>query len=311
MNITLRQLDYFVTVADAGSITAAAQRLYLSASAVSTTVTELENTLGVRLFTRHARGLSLTGEGRTVLGRARALLREAEDLEVNATSLGTDVSGTLTVGCYSTIAPLLLPRIIAEFADRYPELTIQFTEGSRSELLEGFAQGRFDLLVVYDYPFKDDLPDRGTLLPLGAFPPYVLLPETHELAGTGPVALADLASDPLILFDLEPADQYFLSLFRTEGAEPQVRYRTGDFEVIRGLVSRGLGYSLLTQRTLHPVSYEGISYVAAELACDHGPLDVVSLVPTASRVTERTKAFVDAARKILGDPIRYANNEQD
>ena len=235
-------------------------------------------------------------------------MREAEDLEVNATSLGTDVSGTLTVGCYSTIAPLLLPRIIAEFADQYPELTIQFTEGSRSELLEGFAQGRFDLLVVYDYPFKDDLPDRGTLLPLGAFPPYVLLPETHELAGTGPVALAELASDPLILFDLEPADQYFLSLFRTEGAEPQVQYRTGDFEVIRGLVSRGLGYSLLTQRTRHPVSYEGISYVAAELACDHGPLDVVSLIPTTSRVTERTKAFVDAARKILSDPVRYPND---
>ncbi|WP_414122144.1 LysR family transcriptional regulator [Corynebacterium nuruki] len=307
MTITLRQLDYFVAVADAGSITAAAQRLYLSASAVSTTVTELESTLGVRLFTRHARGLSLTGEGRTVLGRARSLLREAEDLEHNATALGSAVSGTLTVGCYSTIAPLLLPRIIAEFAERFPDLTVRFAEGSRSELLEGFALGRFDLLVVYDYPFKDDLPDRGTLLPLGAFPPYVLLPDAHRLAGTGPVALADLAEDPLILFDLEPADQYFLSLFGAEGVEPDVRYRTGDFEVIRGLVARGLGYSLLTQRTLQPVSYEGISYVPAELACDHGPLNVVALVPSASRLTERSQAFVGAARDILADPVRYPN----
>lgn len=307
MTITLRQLDYFVAVADAGSVTAAAQHLYLSASAVSTAVTELESLLGIRLFTRHARGLSLTGEGRTVLSRARALLREAEDLEANAASLGNEVSGTLTVGCYSTIAPLLLPRIIADVAGRFPDLTVQFAEGSRSELLEGFALGRFDLLVVYDYPFKDDLPDRGTLLPLGAFPPYVLLPDSHRLAGTGAVALTELAADPLILFDLEPADQYFLSLFRAEGVEPTVSYRTGDFEVIRGLVARGLGYSLLTQRTLPSVSYEGISYTPAELACDHGPLDVVALVPSASRLTERAQAFVDVARGILADPVRYPN----
>ncbi|MDN6259694.1 MAG: LysR family transcriptional regulator, partial [Corynebacterium sp.] len=71
------------------------------------------------------------------------------------------------------------------------------------------------------------------------------------------------------------------------------------------------GYSLLTQRTLHPVSYEGISYKPAELSCDHGPLDVVSLVPTASRVTERTKAFVDAARSILTYPVRYPNDGHD
>lgn len=307
MNITLRQLEYFAAVADAGSITAAAQLLYLSPSAISTSVGELEGVLGVKLFTRHARGLSLTGEGRTVLGRARTLLRDAGDLESSAGSLAGDLSGTLSVGCYSTIAPLLLPQVIADFAERYPDLTVDFAEGSRGELLEGFTTGKFDLLVVYDYPFKDDLPARGTPLPLGAFPPYVLLPPDHQLVGTGDVALSDLAEEPLVLFDLEPADQYFLSILREEGVTPDVRYRTGDFEVIRGLVSRGLGYSLLTQRTRHSVSYEGTGYVAAELADLHVPLDVVALVPTASRLTRRAQSFINAARDVLADVVRYDN----
>lgn len=307
MNITLRQLEYFAAVADAGSITSAAQLLYLSPSAVSAAVGELEGTLGVKLFTRHARGLSITGEGRNVLSRARAILRDAGDLVAGAGALANDLSGTLSVGCYSTIAPLLLPTVIADFAEHYPDLTVNFAEGSRGELLEGFATGRFDLLVIYDYPFKDDLPDHGTLLPLGAFPPYVLLPPDHHLAGTGDISLADLAADPLILFDLEPADQYFLSILREEGVIPDVRHRTGDFEVIRGLVSRGLGYSLLTQRTRQAVSYEGSGYVAAELAEPHVPLDVVALVPSASRLTARAQAFVDSARGVLADVVRYDN----
>ena len=308
MNITLRQLEYFTAVADAGSITAAAQLLFLSPSAVSTAVGELEGTLGVKLFTRHARGLSITGEGRTVLARTRGILRDAADLVTGAGALASDLRGTLSVGCYSTIAPLLLPPVIAQFAEHHPELTVDFAEGSRNELLDGFTTGKFDLLVLYDYPFIDDLPDRGTLLPLGALPPYALLPPDHRLAGTGPVSLRDLARDPLILFNLEPADRYFLSLFHEEGVTPDVRHRTGDFEVIRGLVSRGLGYSLLTQRTRQSVSYEGTGYVAAELAESHVPLDVVALVPAASRLTARAQAFVDAAHGVLADVIRYDNN---
>ena len=303
----LRQLEYFAAVADAGSVTAAAQQLFLSASAVSTAVGELEGTLAVKLFTRHSRGLSLTGEGRAVLRHARGLLRDAANLERLSHAMGSELSGALSVGCYSTIAPLLLPPLIAQFAEDYPDLTINFTEGSRSELLDGFSTGKFDLLVVYDYPFKDDLPDLGTPFPIGALPPYVLLPPHHPLVGTGAVSLKDLAGDPFILFDLEPADQYFLSILDEEGVSPKVEYRTGDFEVIRGLVSRGLGYSLLTQRTRQLISYEGTDYAAAELTESHAPLSAVVLAPADMRLTARAEAFIRSARDVLANAVRYDN----
>ncbi|WGW11554.1 LysR family transcriptional regulator [Saxibacter everestensis] len=305
MIITLRQLEYFAMVADQGTVTAAAQQLYLSQSAVSNAIADLERLLDVKLFVRHARGLSLTREGRAVLSQAQFLLRDAADLERNAAILGDDLSGTLSVGCYSTIAPLLLPRVVADFATKHPGVDVQFAEGSRSELLEDLTLGRYDVLVLYDYRFKDDLSEIGQSTPLGSIPPYALLPPEHRLTGCGPVALADLAADPLILFGLEPADQYFLSLFELEGLTPNVRYRTGNYEVLRGLVARGVGYSLLTQRTRQTTSYEGLAYSAAELEGNYEPLGVIAVTPSRHRLTRRVDAFVNSATAVFAEAPTY------
>lgn len=303
--ITLRQLEYFAAVAEQGTVTAAAQRLYLSQSAVSNAITDLERLLDVKLFVRHPRGLSLTREGRAVLSQARFLLRDAADLERNAAKLGDDPSGALNIGCYSTIAPLLLPRIVADFATKHPNVDVRFTEGSRSELLDDLSLGRHDVLVLYDYRFKDDLSEIGQSTPLGSIPPYALLPPEHRLAGCGHVALAELVNDPLILFGLEPADQYFLSLFELDGLTPNVRYRTGNYEVLRGLVARGVGYSLLTQRTRQTTSYEGLAYSAAELKGDHEPLDVIAVTPDRHRHTRRVDAFITSAMAVFAEAPIY------
>lgn len=305
MVITLRQLEYFETVAEHGTVTAAAQHLFMSQSAVSNAIADLERQLGVKLFVRHARGLSLTREGQAVLGRSRHLLREAADLEANAAKLRDDMSGPLNIGCYSTIAPLLIPRIVADFAERYPDVRVRFEEGSRSELLQGMTLGAHDVIVLYDYRFKDDLSEIGHSTQLGSIPPYALLPPGHRLAGRGVVALADLAADPFILFGLEPADQYFLSLFASEGLSPDVRHRTGNYEVLRGLVARGVGYSLLTQRTRQTTSYEGIAYSAAELDGDYAPLGVVAVIPSRHRMTRKLDAFVTSARAVFDEAPAY------
>lgn len=308
MSVSLRQLEYFITVAEAGTVTGAAARLYLSQSAVSNAINDLEQRLGVYLFVRHPRGLTLTKDGAAVLGPARALLRDAEDLERNAALLGTEITGTLTIGCYSTIAPLLLPRVLAEFATRHPQVRVEFAEGSRSELLHGLTLGRFDTLVLYDYRFKDDLDDLGSCHPLGSMRPYVLLPPGHELVGTGDVDLPRLADDPFLLFGLEPADEYFLSILEHAGVTPNVRFRTGNYEVLRGLVARGMGYSLLSQRAWQSTSHEGLGYHPAEVAGYHLPLDVVALTPGTRRPPRRVEAFLDIARDAFEASPGYPNS---
>lgn len=300
INVTLRQLDYLRAVGDHGTVTAAAQALHLSQSAVSTAIADLERTLKVTLFVRHSRGLSLTRDGQAVLAEARRLLRDAESLERGAAALRAGLSGTIHIGCYSTIAPLLLPRIVTEFSQSYPELTLTFSEGSRSVLLRELSRGESDVAVLYHYRFGKQLEELGhAVTPLTAVAPHVLLPADHLLAGEQAVDLAQLVDEPLILFDLEPGGEYFLSLFEAQSLTPNVRFRTPNSELVRCLVARGAGYALLSQRPRTRVSHEGLPYVTKPLVHGDRGLEVVAVTSGGRSRSRRVAAFLEMAATTL------------
>ncbi|GAA1131291.1 LysR family transcriptional regulator [Citricoccus alkalitolerans] len=305
MTITFRQLEHFAAVAELGTVTAAAQHLHLSQSAVSTAVSDLEKALKVQLFIRQARGLVLTRDGQSILAHARQLLRDVDNLERNAGRLGQELTGTLHIGCYATIAPVLMPRLVAEFAESHPAIDIRFSEGSRSDLLRQLMKGECDVAVMYDYRFGDQLTEVGDVVPLGSVRPYALLPAEHPRATAGEVSLADLAQEPFILFDLEPASEYFLSLFSAAGLTPTVRFRTASFEVLRGLVAQGLGCSLLSQRASHMASLEGLDYAAVELDGSPEALDIVAVMPGNGNHSRRVQLFLRQAAEVLSTSPRY------
>ena len=110
---TLRQLQYFVAAAEAGTITEAAAAMHLSQSAMSTALGDLEKAFQVQLLVRHhARGISLTPAGRELLVASRQLLAQAADLLGAAEGLGTSLTGTVHIGCFSVPAPYLLPELL-------------------------------------------------------------------------------------------------------------------------------------------------------------------------------------------------------
>lgn len=301
--VTLRQLEYFVAAAETGSVTAAAARVFLSQSAVSTALADLEENLKVQLFLRHARGLTLTTVGRTILSDARRLLREAEELENSAEEFTGTLSGRLTVGCYTTLAPLLLPRVIDAYLRAYPTVDLNFIVGSHAELRGRLHDGTCDVALLYDYDFATELFTPGLdKVPLQSIPPYVLLPADHVLAVEEHVALADLAPLPLILFDLPPGGEYFKSLFTARGLTPVVRFRTTEFELVRALVARGLGYSILTQHTDIDVSYENRPIATRPLADEQRGLAVVAAHLGGATLTRRARAFLQTCEQALGPP---------
>lgn len=299
-SITLRQLAYFAVVAEEGSLTAAADQIHLSQSALSTAVSELERQLDVQLFIRHARGLSLTRDGERVLAEARALLGDADALQRNARRLQHELTGSIAVGCYPTILSSLLPRVIAEFTTQHPRVSLEIKEGHQDDLLTWLSTGRLDLAIAYDYHLDRELADRGfSSTVLARIPPYLLLPPGHRFAGRESVGLAELIDDPMILLDTPPSADYFRSLFTRVGTEPNVAFRSSSYDSVRGLVAHGLGYSLLTQRAPRPVAADGAPYVALELADDVPALEVAAIVPAGRRLSRRVRAFIDAAQKDL------------
>ena len=150
MRFTLRQLQYFVAAAEAGSVTDAAQNIPVAQSSVSAAITQLEAALGVQLLIRHhAQGISPTAEGRQFLDRARALLRDADELERFASELTAELSGTLHLGCLVTLAPLVTPRLGQGFRERHPAVSLEMVEAGQADLVTGLrfgpAQRRADL----------------------------------------------------------------------------------------------------------------------------------------------------------------------
>jgi len=293
---TLRQLEYFVAVAEAGSVTAAAQSIHLSQSALSTALVELERSLNVQLLMRHhARGVTLTSAGEQLLAASRRLLRQAAELADEARGLGDEVGGTLHLACFGVLAPYLLPALLAELAERLPNLELNTSEVDLVELADGIANGRFDLAVGYDIMADPRLETTA----LYTLRPYVLLPRTHRLARRKRVRLAELTDEPLALLDLPQSRDYFADLFRSVGLNPTVRFRTTSAETCRAIVARGLAYTVLNARPRDEGGVEMSAVVAVDIADEAPALDVVLIKATGIRPTRRVSAVTDVVGELV------------
>ncbi len=305
LRFTLRQLEYFVVAAECGSVAQAAARLFVSQPSVSNAIRKLEGQFGVQLLVRHhAQGVSLTPVGQRILADARGLLRHARELQQGARAAGDVVTGQLELGCFMTLAPVFMPVIIMEFSERYPGVEIRLREGVQDELVAGLAAGRFELALLYDL----ELPESVEVEVLASFPPYALLPEGHPLAAREAVSLAELASEPMILLDVPPSRNYFIGLFRAAGLEPRVAFSSPSVEMVRGLVARKRGYSLLVTRSSQNRAYDGQAFVTRPLrdAAAPGHLGLARL--RQSRPTRLMEAFRDFCRSWFAEhhPAAFA-----
>jgi DNA-binding transcriptional LysR family regulator len=270
MRFTLRQLEYFVATCEAGSVTDAALNIPVAQSSVSAAIAQLEAALSVQLFIRHhAQGVSPTPAGRQFLVRARALLREADELDRFGSELTDELSGTLDLGCLVTLAPLVTPRLVQVFRRDHPGVTIDMIEGGQADLVSALRTGRLTLAVTYDLDLTDDL----NFEPLAELPPYALFSANHPLASLEQVSLEQLAREPLVLLDLPHSREYFRALFIAAGLEPLVAMRSEHADVIRTLVGNGFGYAIFNARLLNERSLDG------------QPLKMVPIEPPARPMT--------------------------
>lgn len=294
---TLRQLEYFVAVAETGSVTRAAASVHLSQSAMSAALADLETALSVQLFVRHhARGVTLTPAGRELLVASRQLLTSASDLRAVAQGLGTSLGGTLSVGCYAVAAPYLLPELLSAAAEKLPRLHLQTTEVDLADLTEGVANGTFELGIGYD------LVDETKLKrwPLFTLSPYALVSGSHRLAQRDQLDLAELADEPMALLDLPHSRDYFQRVFEASGVVPEIRFRSTTVETCRALVGRGLAYTVLNLRAAVPMALDGHAVAAVPIGGDPPGITVVLFTSAAARPTRRASVVAELCRDLFG-----------
>ncbi len=254
LRFTLRQLEYFVSVGEEGSILQASQKMNVSSPSISVAIGQLETELGIKLFARkHAHNLSLTQAGRQFMTQANRVLSESEAVMRLASSISDSVQGPLKVGCLLTFAQLILPSLRRQFEDQYPQVTISQSELNQTGIFDHLRRAQIDIAVTYDLSIPKDI----TFIPIAELPPYVMLSEAHPLAHLDAVSAAQLREYPMVLLDLPHSSGYFLSYFGHAGGPPEIAEKTRDMAVLQSLVANGFGYSIVNTRTLNDRAPDG------------------------------------------------------
>jgi DNA-binding transcriptional LysR family regulator len=294
-DISLTQLAYFERCAERSSMTEAAASLHIAQSAISTSIRNLEHKLGTPLFVRRrAKGLVLTSAGETFLARARRILADIDDA-VSAID-PSSLTGKLRVGVFATLAPFYVPEIVQRLADAYPGIDPEFVEVSAGELESALADHSIEVALTYDLGMSPSVRrERLRQVPL-----YVAVGPGHRLASRDRVRIAELGEEPMVLLDLPHSRDYFTNMFAQVGFAPVIRHRFTSFEAVRAMVARGHGFTLLNQRPVHDLTYDGGRLVVIELAEDTGNLDVVlASVQPVGTLSRRARAFVEQCRAVL------------
>lgn len=298
LRFILRQIEYLIAVADAGSVTLAAERLHVSSPSISAAISQLEAEFGLQLFIRrHAQGLSLTEGGRQFAAAARAILTAAADLNDRASELTGTVSGSVSVGCLLTFAQVLLPRLRRSFADVHPQVEFRQSEHDHAALIDALRHGRIDAALSYDMQVPPDL----AFQPLLSLPPHALLAEGHPLATRKTVTPDDLAPHPMVLLDLPYSTDYFLSFFTND--KPRIAERTRDMGVMRAMVANGFGYSIANIRLGSDRAPDGAKLVFVPLETTRAPMCMGLILPAQTPPRRTVAAFVDHCRATVTDAV--------
>jgi DNA-binding transcriptional LysR family regulator len=298
MRFTFRQLEYFVAAGETGSITLASERINISPPSISTAISHLEQELGAQLFVRHhALGLSLTRIGRSVLREAKTVLEQAENLYSVVSDENEHVRGQLTVGCFMTLAPMVMPELAHSFTEAYPGTKIRQIELNQEKILEALRSAEIDVAITYDL----QIPEEISFTPLAQLPVHLVVNESHPLASRAKVSLSELVDEPFFLLDMPLSKEYFLSLFMRDGFEPKIGGRSAFQDVIRTMVANGYGYTLANVRPRTDMALDGRKVVRVNLDGGHRPM-IIGVATLAHLSGSRlVETFQKHCRELVSD----------
>ena len=286
MAFTLRQLQYFVAVAEQGSVTRAAQNLSISQSSVTEAIKELEGDLE-----RHPRGLTITYNGHQFLRHATKILADVSDARTVSTETRNSTGGTLNIGVTSLVAGYVLSDLLARYRRACPGVEVSALEDNGSYLEHLLIGGELDVAVMVISNLRDRMALQAEILETS---PYRLwLPIGHPLVSADIISIADITKEPLIMLTVDEIEENTGKLLSALGARPHVAFRTRSVEAVRSLVATGAGVALLPDLVYRPWSLEGDRIESRDVS---GALPVVQV----GMVWRKGSSLPQSARDFVG-----------
>lgn len=280
-DLTLRQLQYVVAVADQLGFHKAADACHVSQPTLSAQVQQLESVLGITLFERDRRRVLLTAAGAAIIDRARRILVEVGDLLAAAARAREPFTGTLRIGVIPTVAPYLLPELTPKIGAAYPKLSVVFREEKTSEVVRELGEGTLDAGIL---ALEADVGDCAhAVIAHDYF--VAALPKGHPLGRKKRLALAELEGARVLLLDEGHCFRQQALALCTKVRAQETDFRATSLSTLAQMVSIGAGITLL------PSLAVGVENRRSQL----------EIRPFAKPAPKRTIALVWRPRSPLGE----------
>lgn len=292
----LSQLRCFTTVAAELNFRRAAERLNMTQPPLSRQIQLLEHQLGVALFTRSTRSVSLTAAGRAFLVEAQSLLAHAEQAALTARRVARGEAGALTLGFVASAVYEFLPQVVADARTGLPGIDIALHEMNTFEQQEALRARRIDLGIV-----RAPMQHPGIGCECLLREPFVLaLPRQHPLADRDDLGVEALHGQPFILYAhsaWQPFNELLTGLFRARGVVPDVVQLLGSTLTILALVDAGMGLALVP-RSASRIRFENVNFRPIELGA--GIRSELYLIWREDNDNPALHALLDAIRQTAG-----------
>lgn len=280
--MNLKQLKVFCEIVDAGSASAASGRLFTAATAISMQISQLEESMGGKLFDRATRPMSLTPLGAFLYPKARELLANASQITEEVKGIAAGNRGWLSIGFVRSTIFSVLPNAVREMRNRYPRVRIDLVEMLSEHQGQNIRDASIHIGLsrqIGTYALEPDM----RYIPLLRDPLVAAVPADHALASQPSVHPRDLDALPFICFPKDPFSRFSgqsLDYLRTGGGAPTVGYEAKEIHTALGLVAAGLGMTLVG-RTVAENQRTDVRFLALQ-----GPqleTEIFALVPLANR----------------------------
>ena len=253
--MTFNQLEYFVAVAETLNFTKAAERFYISQTAITQQIKSLENQIGVQLLNRTKRHVELTPAGTIYLNEARAMLARLEKAKEKAVLASEGFSGSLNIGFMKGCEQIGLADLIAHFKEIYPDITLNFQSSDFSTLIESLHNYSND--IIFNLKPKTALNEDIVFKSFKSIPLYVIIHFQHHLAYKSKLVRGELQDETFII--IKTAKTEIINGFLSSGFVPKNIHYAEDIESLLLMVSANMGIAILPEYSMHSLS--GLSSV--------------------------------------------------
>ena len=298
MELSLRQIRYFIAAADAGQVSKAAKNLNVSQSVVTTSIKQLEEMVGSNLFERHQSGISLTYEGNRFLDHARHIIQSVDEAMRIPKRVREDVSGNINLAVTYTVAGYFIPKLLAQFTRSFPNIKVSMTETDRTNIEEGLVTGGFDISVMLTSNIINH--EEIAHVALLQSRRRLWVNSNHEFLKKQTVTLQEISEQPYIMLTVDEASNTAQRYWNKTPYKPDTIFRTSSVEAVRSMVANGMGVSVLSDMVYRPWSLEGRQVGVIDVSDRVPTMDVGMAWSIEREQSDAVKSFVEFMHLVMG-----------